>query len=469
MKKTCDESGFSSMKQGNYGNSQPRQKLLKLGVIFCLLGWVSSANQQDVYGANAMGNDNNGNRFFVQRPFSSPPTVRPPPYFNSPKSCSVLNQVENWEGNLCGDLNKGEIPTNPMGHQDFHEDSNYPFEIIKNKTLDFFRQALPVLKTYKALPKVARFDVDQQQYAPRSRLRRDVDMVEEENEGRAMRRYGYGSRVKRTHTHNTNSNQMQQPHRRNGNNICENAIFCKLINTMYDKLPQGVQRLVSSDAHKRISNQFLQQLKSSVGSGSSSSSFTELLAAETNHVTEDPVMPQTPCPSTAEYVTPVFARNHEGAWRYVVQIPREGYFTQTVEVTKCVQSSCLYLEGSCRTSPRWQSLLVAEMYYPDAAFPLNFEGRRGDSKRLKRSRVDNINPNMQRKRSNNNNYKAGGYYEGRFVENSSNSSKATTKSSQCDGYDEIGCYQFRLFYDWFLLPGECKCWKKSLASLYQKY
>jgi hypothetical protein len=27
---------------------------------------------------------------------------------------------------------------------------------------------------------------------------------------------------------------------------------------------------------------------------------------------------------------------YSGVWRYVVQIPYEGYFTQTVEVTKCL-------------------------------------------------------------------------------------------------------------------------------------
>jgi len=44
----------------------------------------------------------------------------------------------------------------------------------------------------------------------------------------------------------------------------------------------------------------------------------------------------TPCPSAVEYVTPVFAKNYQGVWRYVVQIPYEGYFTQTVEVVKCL-------------------------------------------------------------------------------------------------------------------------------------
>lgn len=75
--------------------------------------------------------------------------------------------------------------------------------------------------------------------------------------------------------------------------------------------------------------------------------------------------PPTPCPAKVEYATPVFAKNYQGIWRYVVQIPYEGYFTQTVEVTRCLQSRCHYLDGGCLSSPRWSSLLVAEIYYPD--------------------------------------------------------------------------------------------------------
>lgn len=57
---------------------------------------------------------------------------------------------------------------------------------------------------------------------------------------------------------------------------------------------------------------------------------------ETNYAHEPPKPgPGTPCPSYNEYVTPTFARNHHGVWRYVVQIPYEGYFTQTVQVTRC--------------------------------------------------------------------------------------------------------------------------------------
>ena len=165
----------------------------------------------------------------------------------------------------------------------------------------------------------------------------------------------------------------------------------------------------------------------------------------------DQMQPQTPCPSAAEYVTPVFARNHEGAWRYVVQIPREGYFTQTVEVTKCLQSTCnLIQQGSCRTSPRWQSFLVAEMFYPDAAFPFDLKSPTGKAKRSSSS------------------VGKASYFAGKFTAEKSprtGDPNAGEKSgSKCDDYDEIGCYQFRLFYDWFLVPGECRCWKSSFNS-----
>lgn len=63
--------------------------------------------------------------------------------------------------------------------------------------------------------------------------------------------------------------------------------------------------------------------------------------------------PPTPCPAKVEYVTPVFAKNYQGSWRYVVQIPYEGYFTQTVEVTRCLQTKCHYLDGGCLSSPRY--------------------------------------------------------------------------------------------------------------------
>ncbi|XP_063833961.1 uncharacterized protein LOC135083156 [Ostrinia nubilalis] len=152
--------------------------------------------------------------------------------------------------------------------------------------------------------------------------------------------------------------------------------------------------------------------------------------------------PPTPCPARVEYATPVFARNYQGVWRYVVQIPYEGYFTQTVEVTRCMQSRCHYLEGGCLSSPRWVSLLVAEMHYPLAQHVQDFQEYQ----------------QYLQKRS--------GPVEGE---------PSTDKPPHCDGHDKFGCYQVsnadcrlqvRLYYDWFLVPGSCKCWRPDYFARY---
>lgn len=40
-----------------------------------------------------------------------------------------------------------------------------------------------------------------------------------------------------------------------------------------------------------------------------------------------PEQSTTPCQAIEEYVSPTYARNYQGVWKYVVQIPSEGYFT----------------------------------------------------------------------------------------------------------------------------------------------
>ena len=47
-------------------------------------------------------------------------------------------------------------------------------------------------------------------------------------------------------------------------------------------------------------------------------------------------------------------------------------------------------------------------------------------------------------------------------------SGTTTPPSKCDGQDDLGCYQVRLYYDWFLIPGSCKCWKNDFFDQYTK-
>lgn len=38
----------------------------------------------------------------------------------------------------------------------------------------------------------------------------------------------------------------------------------------------------------------------------------------------EPDLPRTPCPAVDEYISPTYARNYQGIWKYVVQIPSEG-------------------------------------------------------------------------------------------------------------------------------------------------
>lgn len=40
------------------------------------------------------------------------------------------------------------------------------------------------------------------------------------------------------------------------------------------------------------------------------------------------------------------------------------------------------------------------------------------------------------------------------------------KAVHCDGYDDIGCFEVRLYYDWFLIPGSCKCWRPDYFARY---
>lgn len=40
-------------------------------------------------------------------------------------------------------------------------------------------------------------------------------------------------------------------------------------------------------------------------------------------------------------------------------------------------------------------------------------------------------------------------------------STANGEKQHCDGHDKIGCYIVRVYYDWFLVNGSCKCWKSS--------
>ncbi|CAH0715131.1 unnamed protein product, partial [Brenthis ino] len=91
---------------------------------------------------------------FVESPNATPPRVRPPPYRQVLSECAPAGERAHVSAhNLCGDLNRGLIPRNPMGQSPNGEP--YPFELIRNHTLRFLSRTLPVLRADDALPRVA--------------------------------------------------------------------------------------------------------------------------------------------------------------------------------------------------------------------------------------------------------------------------------------------------------------------------
>lgn len=169
--------------------------------------------------------------------------------------------------------------------------------------------------------------------------------------------------------------------------------------------------------------------------------------------------PPTPCPAKVEYATPVFAKNYQGSWRYVVQIPYEGYFTQTVEVTRCLQSRCHYLDGGCLSSPRWVSLLVAEIFYPTA------DDYTSTTSTTTAPPIQDFQAYQQylQKRAGLPTASDGA---SSYDNNNNHSNNNINHKPHCDGQDEIGCFQVRLYYDWFLIPGSCKCWRPDYFAKY---
>ncbi|PZC73345.1 hypothetical protein B5X24_HaOG209665 [Helicoverpa armigera] len=92
---------------------------------------------------------------FVESPNATPPRVRPPPYRQVASPCAEAEASKPHvsAANLCGDLNRGLIPRNPMGQNPNGEP--YPFELIRNQTLRFLSRTLPVLRADDTLPRPA--------------------------------------------------------------------------------------------------------------------------------------------------------------------------------------------------------------------------------------------------------------------------------------------------------------------------
>merc|ERR1719356_2209759 len=363
---------------------------------------------------------------FQESPARIPPKVRKPPYLQTQVKCPGASTSggggqEQTLDNLCGDLNKGYLPVNPIGQSILGV--SYPFELIKNKTLDFFSKTLPILKADDTLPKVAKYQDSHIMYNPtifNSQPNTKIRFYETE---RTKREANEASDKESSARHEPALPDLEENEgsARKARGWCDDSfgVFCMLFNAIKGEDEGRASERLDSDPDVPIS------------------SFNSL------------DQPMTPCPSAVEYVTPVFAKNYQGVWRYVVQIPYEGYFTQTVEVVKCLSTKCEFLDGSCLASPRWVSLLVAEIYYPDVSFPNPAQPSQ------KRNPVQGGSPPAD--------------YNQLFLKRqgtAAGSSSGGGATPQCDGQDELGCYQVRLYYDWFLIPGSCKCWKNDFFDQY---
>ncbi|CAG9804743.1 unnamed protein product [Chironomus riparius] len=370
---------------------------------------------------------------FIQSPSSFPPTVKPPPYQSINRDCIDFKNTKPIvsPNNLCGDLNKGKIPRNPMGQNVMQE--AYPFELIRNQTLKFLSKTLPILKADDTLPKVTQIveknynDLSDDNLSKRTFEDDDEegihDLVDgeihhDETEPEKFENVEEESRRSR-HKREIPNNRGQRQRK-----FCDGGgVFCALYRAI-----QG----------EPINSQ---------------------LIAERREETVNPNLPRyegppTPCPAKIEYVTPVFAKNFQGSWRYVVQIPYEGYFTQTVEVTRCLQTKCHYLDGGCLSSPRWVSMLVAEIFYPNSE---SNEYQASTAPPLQD--FQNYQEYLQKR--------AGTAPNDTYFDHRNNAQKRKQQQI-CDGTDEIGCFQIRLYYDWFLISGSCKCWRPDYFAKYVK-
>ena len=120
-----------------------------------------------------------------------------------------------------------------------------------------------------------------------------------------------------------------------------------------------------------------------------------------------------------------------------------------------LQAFCI--DGGCLSSPRWVSMLVAEIFYPNSE---SNEYQASTAPPLQD--FQNYQEYLQKR--------AGVASNDTYYDHRNNNNNAQKRKQQqiCDGTDEIGCFQIRLYYDWFLIPGSCKCWRPDYFAKYVK-
>ncbi|CAG9835025.1 unnamed protein product [Diabrotica balteata] len=309
---------------------------------------------------------------FIESPNAEPPRVRPPPYTHVLVDCRE-DDSRSPQGslfNLCGDLNKGTIPKNPMGQNVLG--SPYPFELIRNMTLKYLSRTLPILKADETLPKVA---------------------------------------------------QLQDDY------ISQNSLYTQHPNDR-------------SDRSKRSANSTDPPVTAAPANATSTAQVSSRQARKF-------------CDQGGVFCMLYKAINGESSGPATSQLPLERRDEAPLAQPRCLQARCHYLDGGCLSSPRWSSLLVAEIYYPDTVLSSS------DTTNPQRSPVAASQPPSVQDFQN---YQQ--YLHKRAGLQPIDAGTTQRPSSQCDGIDALGCFQVRLYYDWFLIPGSCKCWRPDYFNKY---
>ena len=163
---------------------------------------------------------------------------------------------------------------------------SYPFELIKNKTLDFFSKTLPILKADDTLPKVAKYQDSHIMYNPtifNSQPNARIKFYE--NNQRKKRDASPEPEISPEAREGRGAGPEAGPVPRESRGWCEDSfgVFCMLFNA------------VKGDNSEAEATDRLGQGDGDVDTGN------------LNSVDQ----PMTPCPSAVEYVTPVFAKNYQ--------------------------------------------------------------------------------------------------------------------------------------------------------------
>lgn len=116
------------------------------------------------------------------------------------------------------------------------------------------------------------------------------------------------------------------------------------------------------------------------------------------------------------------------------------------------QTKCHYIDGGCLSSPRWVSLLVAEVYYPDTYLPSVPNNRRlpvtpqQQQGGVYRTQTQGDDPPSVQDFQNYQQYLHKRATQGPADPLLSQSSTSTSKKKHhCDGIDELGCFQASIF------------------------